>query len=127
MRRLLPLFSLLVLAVWLPVTEHCALEATGLIPKTCTDESTPGRPCKDGCDTVESGLYKPSADTLKILPADLLARGCHFCLQLIPLDAAREIAPVSGASFELPQDWVSTWHFVRRAAPSPRAPSALSA
>ena len=44
MRRFLPLLSLLLLATWLPATEHCALEAAGFFAETCPDgcAGTPG-------------------------------------------------------------------------------------
>jgi hypothetical protein len=128
MRRLLPFLCMLVLACWLPATEHCALEAAGIFPKQCSDGCTSGRlGSDDGCGTVENGAYKPSADVVKVPTPDLFVCACHLCLQLVALDAAREITPASSASYERPQDWVSKWHFVRRAAPSPRAPSLISA
>lgn len=124
MRRLVPLFSLLLAVFWLPATEHCALEAMGLFGNTCADNCAPGQPCsKDDCGTVESGAYKPSVDTLKAPLPDLLACVCFLCSHLIQSDAARAPAILPGESFDRPRDWVSTWHFVRRAAPSPRAPS----
>lgn len=127
MRRLLPLLSLLLLATWLPATEHCALEAAGFLAETCPDgcANTPGE--KDGCDTVENGFYKLSGDTLKVPAPDLFACVCQLCLHQIQLDATRELVPLPGAVFDRPQDWVSTWNFVRRTAPPSRAPSLLCA
>lgn len=127
MRRFLPLLSLLLLATWLPATEHCALEAAGFFAETCPDgcASTPGE--KDGCDTVENGAYKLSGDTLKVPAPDLFVCVCQLCLHQIQLDATRELVPPSGALFERPHDWVSSWQFVRRAAPPSRAPTLLCA
>jgi hypothetical protein len=124
MRRVLRILSLLVLAIWLPATEHCALEAAGVLPNSCSDGCASSQlGGDDGCAAVENAAYKPSSDALKVPTPDLFACECFFCLQSISADVAHEIAPTSGASFERPQDWVSTWHFVRRAAPAPRAPS----
>src|SRR5579885_2054584 len=107
MRRVLPLFCLLVLAVWLPATEHCALEASGALPKSCSDNCASGQTDgDDGCAAVENGAYKLSNDSLKIPVPDLFACACFLCLQSISIDVAREIAPTSGASFERPQDWI---------------------
>ena len=127
MRRLLPLLSLLLLATWLPATEHCALEAAGFLAETCPDgcAATPGE--KDSCDTVENGAYKLSGDTLKVPAPDLFTCACNFCWIQIQLDAKRELVPPSGALFERPHDWVSSWQFVRRAAPPSRAPTLLCA
>lgn len=127
MRRLLPLLSLLLLATWLPATEHCALEAAGLLAETCPDgcAATPGG--KDGCDTVENGGYKLSGDTLKVPAPDLFICACNFCWIQIQLDATRELVPPSGALYERPHDWVASWQFVRRAAPPSRAPTLLCA
>jgi hypothetical protein len=127
MRRLLPLLSLLLLAMWLPATEHCALEAAGLIKETCPEGCASTTEAKDGCDSVENGAYKLSGDALKIPAPYLFVCACHFCLVQIQLDATRELVPPSGALFERPHDWVSSWQFVRRAAPPSRAPTLLCA
>lgn len=127
MRRFLPLLSLLLLATWLPATEHCALEAAGFFAETCPDgcAGTPGE--KDGCDTVENGAYKLSGDTLKVPAPDLFVCVCQLCLHQIQLDATRELVPSSAALYARPRDWVPSWQFVRRAAPPSRAPTLLCA
>ena len=127
MRRFLPLLSLLLLATWLPATEHCALEAAGFFAETCPDgcAGTPGE--KDGCDTVENGAYKLSGDTLKVPAPDLFVCVCHLCLHQIQSDATFELVPAFGALHERPRDWVPSWQFVRRAAPPSRAPTLLCA
>jgi hypothetical protein len=127
MRRLLPLLSLLLLAIWLPATEHCALEAAGILTETCPDgcSNTPGE--KDGCDTVETGAYKLSGDTLKVPAPDLFVCLCHICSHIVQFELTRDLLPSAGVAFERPQDWVSSWNFVRRAAPPSRAPSLLCA
>lgn len=127
MRRLLPLLSLLLLATWLPATEHCALEAAGVFAQTCPDGCSSTSDEKVGCDTVENGDYKLSGETLRVPAPDLFVCVCHLCLQQIQLDATRELVPPSGALFERPHDWVSSWQFVRRAAPPSRAPTLLCA
>lgn len=128
MRRLSHLLSLLLLALWLPATEHCALEAMGLLGTTCSDNCTPGKRCADDhCGTVENGDYRHSVDTLTAPMPDLLACACHLCSRLTDLEASRLAVILPIESFDRPRDWVSTWQFVRRAAPPSRAPTLLRA
>jgi hypothetical protein len=126
-RRFLPFLSLLLLATWLPASEHCALEAAGIFAETCSDGCASACAEKDGCDLVENGQYKPSGEILKVPAPDLFVCGCHSCLLRIQLNAARERVLPSGALVERPRDWVPTWQFVRRAAPPSRAPTPLCA
>ena len=120
MRRLLPLLSLLLLSAWVPATQHCVLDAAGVITKSCSDNPGVGEShAKDACATVESSAYKASADTLKVSAPDLVAIVSTLCLQLEPAASP----PPPAGSLDRPLEWVSTWQFVQRAAPSPRAPS----
>lgn len=124
MRRLLPFFSLLLAVVWLPATQHCAMEATGLFAQTCSDGCESGASsARDGCGSVENGAYKSSGDTLKVPAPALVAAIGLLCSHLVGLDAVRVSVILPSESFDRSRDWVSTWHFVRRAASAPRAPS----
>ena len=129
MRRLYRLFSLLLLAVWLPATLHCNLEAAGLVNRQCTDgcPAEAGQ-ARDGCGVVETGLYKADSDFVKAPAPDLRANDLSLCAQLIQSLAFPEptIRP-AGPAFVRPPGWVTMWNFVRRAAPPSRAPSALGA
>lgn len=128
MRRLRPFFSLLLVAFWLPATQHCAMEATGLFAQTCSDNCATGASgARDGCGTVESGAYKPSVDTLKVPTPALLACASYLHSFLVSLAAAPTPVILPAESFDRPRDWVSTWQFVRRAAPPSRAPTFLCA
>ena len=124
MRRFSSFLVYLTLALWLPATQHCALEAAGLVSVTCNDCSSADH-CggKDGCSTVESGGYKPAVDALKALAPDLIICASYFCSQLVLFQAERALATLPRKTADRPRDWVPTWNFVRRAAPSPRAPS----
>lgn len=130
MCRILPYIASLLLALWLPVTQHCGLEAAGLIPSEpaheasshCCDQSDP---CThDGCSIVESGLVKSNADSFKVLAPDLASCARFLCLQFA-LWKPREEPVLAASTSERPLDWVTTWQFVRRAAPLSRAPSLL--
>ena len=124
MRRLSRILSLLILTVWFPVTQHCNLEAAGLIAQQCSDDCATGQATSDdGCGVVEAGLYKAGTDLAKVPAPELLACDCFFRLQFSSLVEFAELSLVPVESVEHPLDWVTTWQFVRRAAPSPRAPS----
>jgi hypothetical protein len=114
----------------MPATQHCGLEAAGLIAAhgehggnaTCCETSTP---CShDGCEIVEGVAFKPTLDSLQVSAPDLVACTCFLCLQLVYRDLSAEpVTPV--VAVEESQAWVPVWHFVRRAAPLSRAPSIL--
>lgn len=128
MRRLLPLLSLLALALWLPASQHCALEQAGVFATTCQDHG-PARSSadKDGCSAFEDTAYKPTSSGLKVPAPSLLACACFLCLQesLLPTFSDRVVLPAE--SVQRAESRVATWHFVRRAAPLPGAPSAVIA
>jgi hypothetical protein len=124
MRRVFSILSLLLAVTWLPATQHCLLEATGLMVETCADNCQQDADVKDGCGTLESGSYKPSVYSLRASAPTLLALAVgYLSLDLIQSEATSVPVIAPGESFERPRDWASTWHFVRRSAPSPRAPS----
>ncbi|MBC7368385.1 MAG: hypothetical protein H7343_16510 [Undibacterium sp.] len=124
-RRIIVAFLLAML--WLPATLHCQLEAAGFIAETCPDGCAATPDAKDGCDTVENGTYKLSGDAVKVPAPSLFVCPFHFCLVQIQSDATCERVPPSGALFDRPLDWLSSWRFVRRAAPPSRAPTLLCA
>ena len=123
--------ALLLLVLWGPVTQHCDLEAAGLLAAheahpTEINCCEPSEPCAhDGCELVENGTYRSSGSLLTAVTPALLACTYFICPQLATPDVRDEtVLPVVAAV--KPQDWVPTWHFVRRAAPLSRAPSSLA-
>jgi hypothetical protein len=123
--RLTKLAALLLLALWLPATLHCGLESAGLISSAsiCTDGSN-DHCAGDNCTQVENGLFNQKTGEIQVMSPDLFACACFLCPPLQPS------APADESDFQpsaQPQDWVTTWHFVRRNAPAPRAPSAFLA
>jgi hypothetical protein len=122
-RKLWGLFSLLLIAVWLPATLHCNLEAADVVPRTCADACYSGdKVSSDSCGVLEGGIAKAQSDAAKVSAPILLAGGPFIDLQIYvllpPLDSAKAVP-----AFARPLDWVTTWHFVRRAAPPSRAPA----
>jgi hypothetical protein len=119
--------AFLLLALWLPVTQHCGLDAAGLVSATHVEQhaSSCGELCVcDGCATIEDGAYRPSDTYVKVPPLSVCA--CIFCLQIASL-ASDDSPALPTGSFDRPPDWVTTWHIVRRAAPPSRAPTLLIA
>lgn len=116
-------------ALWLPATQHCELEAIGLLEA----HSTPDTGCcatdsgchHDGCELVENPTYQVSNNLAKVPAPELADCACWLCLQLVAQQSAAERYQLL-AFAEESGEWVPSWHFDRRAACSPRAPSQLS-
>lgn len=120
----------LLLALWLPATQHCNFEAAGLItaetghPATtaCCDTD---KPCADdGCTVVEDGVTKP-ASALFAVPAPDLSLCVGFLVLQRSLLATLDAPAWQASAAEQPRDWLPVWPFVRRAAPMAQAPSLL--
>lgn len=127
MVRVSKFLSVLLLALWLPATQHCALEAAGVLITTCADHCTTSESTgRDACGSIEDGNYKPAGDTLKVPTPDLFACTCFLCLYLEER-APDESLSLTGDASGQADVWLSTWQFVRRAAPLPGAPSPLVA
>ena len=133
MSRLSRMILALTLALlWLPATVHCGLEAAGLLEhvETCCHDEHPSETdsapahCGTGnCGVVESGDYQPAHNLLKV-SAPVAVLCFSNLIELVPVAV---IDPVIEASEEAesPPEIRRTWHFVERAAPSPRAPSSV--
>ncbi|WP_157772255.1 hypothetical protein [Lacunisphaera limnophila] len=123
------IIAIVLLALWLPTTQHCGLEAAGLIGAEVPHGSDSGccqvgsGPCThDGCNVVESALIKSTNEVIKVPTPSLATCTCFLCLQLLmPVLAVEPNLAVSDS--EKPEHWVPVWQFVRRAAPLSRAPA----
>lgn len=122
------LVAVFLLAFWLLATQHCGLEAAGLLePHTASDQTCcPGGEAHcshDGCEMVEDGNYRGDSGTAVISAPQFADCLCFICwnLSVPPLEVREDNSPTE--SFERPLNWVPTWQFVQRAALSPRAPS----
>lgn len=124
------------LAVWLLSSQHCGLEAAGIIardtshgaphsatlgccPNTCNSCS------HTKCNVVESGTINRAVSHLKAPAPTVLVCACFVCLQLLAPDLAAGSTLVA-ADLNRPEDWMPAWQFVRRAAPLARAPSLIA-
>src|SRR5690242_15575628 len=101
MRRLLPLLSLLSLALWLPMTQHCGLEAAGLLP-VALEENDAHCSAKsgsaDGCDLVENGSYKPAAQARGVSAPALLPDFAAVAPLIAPFFDAADFVGFSAAT-----------------------------
>lgn len=127
-RSLCRLIGILMLALWLPATQHCDLAAIGWLTGESHEEIHLGcdsvsKDCPDGCGLVEGGLYRLAGGA--VLKAPALSPGLCDCLLYLQQALAEISAEGAGLEFGIDRtsDWLPRWHFARRAAPSPRAPS----
>ena len=131
MSRLRPLIAILLLALWLPATLHCALEAAGCLrAEECCDGHTDSACTRDACDTLETGFVKPAALHVVLPPffPDTAARLLDAFCPLLLAPTALLLPPDTGVTGTVaaPPEVARTWHFLVRAAPAPRAPSLAS-
>lgn len=121
--------ALLFLALWLPVSMHCSLEAIpgfNLLDWCCDTAAQPSAKddCnQDNCAEIEAGLYRVE-DNPTLMPklAVVLARVSPFELLQLPAPTGA----VFLASVLPPPELAVTWQFSRRAALPVRAPSFVS-
>lgn len=125
MNRLTRIVALLLLALWLPATLHCDLEAAGVAPASvvCQDEHAPDSHGTDNCALVENGTFKASSTLLKVSAPALLA--CRLCCLAALLPPPVFVPLVSPERTDSPPELVRVWHFDHRAALPSRAPTRL--
>jgi hypothetical protein len=117
--------ALMFLVLWLPITSHCQLERVpGLEFLHCAADTSESSNCEgDGCQTVESGLYKIS-DHSTIAPVPV----CGPFLFMLPhrsLEDSSLVGP-GRAQSSFPPDLPQRWQFISRTALPIRAPSFAS-
>lgn len=132
MQRFRAILAAFLAILWIAATQHCALEAAGILAHVCDhgEGATSAEHCKgDDCRTVEKGGYKISEGLAKVSPPQLVSCLCLLGLGVSPAPTLvdTEAANLPRPFFELPFDWVPSWQFVRRAAPPSRAPSLMMA
>ena len=121
--------AMLMLALWMPATMHCALETVpgfSFLQWCCGGDQEPqtDHDCsQDFCSAVESGFYKIE-DNPPVAPglALLLAFPTWDWVAEPPTDSAAQFVSVSSAPPELPR----LWQFSCRTALPPRAPSLVA-
>lgn len=117
------------LALWVPVTMHCALEtvpAFSFLQCCCGEDESESQDhdCTDDfCKAVESGLYKIEDNPALVsgLTAGLALVAWHWVAQP-PAEPALNFIAVSSA----PPELARFWQFSYRTALPPRAPSLIA-
>jgi len=126
-RLLIQITAFVLLALWLPATQHCSLNAAGWLAHdvVSTDccETAAASCADDGCNLAEGNLSRPSASAAKTLSPDLAVCLCVLCSHLSLADLTEKPALAVSAT-ERPIDWLPTWQFSRRTALPARAPNA---
>lgn len=115
-------------AVWLLATQHCGLEAAGLLAQGC-EQADGQHTCGetehvvDGCHLVEGTAYKSNNVSVKVPAPQLVASLCLSWVNVAPPAIEQSRATALTSHLERPRDWVPIWRFVQRAALPSRAPS----
>src|SRR5690242_5603283 len=117
------ILCLLVALLWVPLTQHCDLEAIGALADQCAEGAGNLQDhCRnDVCSIVESASYRGEGDELTVSQPALTASVCNAWVNIARIIAPKfEAAPVNAV--ERPRDWVPGWSFERRAAAPAHAP-----
>lgn len=124
MRRVFQFTALVVLALWLPTTVHCNLEAllSWQAETCCGDHAEKPSAPVDHCG-VEDGSYRMTTASVVVAAPDLLLCWCGQVVWAAP--AVEATAPAPDFS-ESPPGLTRTWQFVERAALPARAPTRVS-
>jgi hypothetical protein len=117
--QLKAILTLVLLATWLPATAHCKIEQLpGFAFLECADECSPPADCdSDGC-AIEDASYK-APDNGSIVPS-------LVCVSIVVVVAPSQEQAFQVAKLPDPPELPQNWHFSRRAALPPRAPSFAS-
>ena len=128
MQRIRIIVALFMALLWLPATQHCDLEAAGILTSHC--EQTNGslgcgddQHAGDGCKAVEGGGYMLGGGPPKLSAPQPAVCVCLICLHVAEPRLESTVGVFSRRYCERPLDWVPSWQFVRRAALLPGAPS----
>jgi len=124
------IIALLLLALWLPATQHCDLEAAGVMAWEELGHTHPESSCKQSCETdvcptVEGASYNPASNLLRVLPPDVFVVLRLIDLLPAPLVIEDLGAFVIGDPPEL-EKILRTWQFSRRTALPARAPDLIA-
>lgn len=125
MNAFLRIIALFMLALWLPATQHCNLEAAGVEWLEHADHvssSCNGTCAQDTCHSVEGFSFTKGASTLRVLPAPIADFCSCLAFFLRPTAWERETTEFVVGDVPEIQALHRTWSFVRRTSLPARAP-----
>jgi hypothetical protein len=126
------LLALWLAALWLPLTMHCQLASLKSCDEgisccgavlDCDDTACCGEgcACQPGvCKIIESGNYFLQKSPLQVSFDAIESPGLSACRRVLP-----PLAIILNEATGAPPGFCRIWQFVLRAAPAPRAPSAV--
>jgi hypothetical protein len=121
MSRWRTLVAFVVLALWMPATSHCALEAAGVLEVgDCCDADHDAEPDTESCSPIDRTLTMSSSDLVAATPSYFFAYSLPNAI--LPADL-EPVAHFPGYVRDEPEDWLTSWAFESRAALPARAPS----
>lgn len=127
MRRFRAFAALVLLALWLPATLHCALEEAGLFHQDgCCAEQSVDHCESDTCVVLETGFLNSTAPGATLLAKDAALASCVCLLCVAPVfDVSVPLAPTVEYQVQTERavNWLPTWSFAHRLALPARAPS----
>ncbi|MDF9832052.1 hypothetical protein M2103_000260 [Ereboglobus sp. PH5-5] len=134
MRPLVKCIALFMAALWLPATQHCMLDAIGLIEAHvidhdhqtgCDRHTDTTQHAHDTCVLVEFSSWLDTAENLNA-PAPSARDACACLIETLsaPSGALCVFASPPPAFPSDPPDWLPSRHFTERTAPVSRAPAA---
>ncbi len=125
------IIALVLLALWVPATAHCALGTVldWTAQDHCASACTHGvgkseLPQGDACATLEKGAIKPAVDALQAPAPQLSVVACLACLHASLVTAAEPLATPAWND-DHPCHWVPTRHLAVRAVAPARAPNLI--
>ncbi len=120
----------LLLAIWLPATNHCdfeALDVAGIsdgehCPLACGEHGT-----RDACSVIEGDSFSRTADLRLVLTAPQTSQSLGFDVfsLFVSVPKLEPSVPTSAAEFPELLAKLRSWSFDRRASAPARAPNRL--
>lgn len=124
--------ALVLLALWVPATSHCAVEtvlewaADEHCVAACSHDASASADhvANDACATLEGGAIKAQLGQL-VAPAPIYTvLACLACVHAALLADAEPLAPASWSG-EHPREWMPVRHIAVRAVAPARAPNLI--
>ena len=125
MRRVRSIIALLLLALWLPATLHCDLEAAGIddLLGLHHHEISSQPHCPDGpCHSIEGLSYKLDSIVLKVAQPNLPISSVEWISAVVDFSFA-PVTPLFHST--APPGLAATWQFSHRTAALNQAPPSL--